>query len=959
MTAVQPTRSGRPDAAARPAAALAPAPAHRHRRALTDRLLAVWSVLVFALPVRADHRDRRLLVQHRPTARRVRPSSASTRSLTILRKSVLIADAVLVSLRTGADRRGDRDAARHARRHRDGPPPRQVGVRGSSGCCCSCRSPPRSSTPSRCCRGSCSSARTSGCRCSTTASCASSIGHSLFSIAVVVVHRARAARRPGREPRRGLRRPLRDAVPRRSAASRCRSRCRPCSPASCSRSRSASTTPSSPPFVQVSGSTPWPVYVLSAAALGPASRDRRGVDDHARCSPSSPSPSSPSCSSAPATPRPTSPAPWPAAEPSRRSRLDDERPPLRTDHRMPYADLVFTGGPVFTANTVRSRATAVAVGGGRIVAVGGDDVARPHRPAHRGRRPRRTDARARASRTRTCTRSRAGSTCCAATCARATTEAEYLDDRSRAYAAAHPDDEWILGGGWAMSAFPGGTPTAAALDARRARPPGVPRRTATATARGSTPRALRLAGIDRDTPDPADGRIERDADGAPDRHPARGRDGRSSTGCSPTSRSSDLHRGAAAPGSATCTRYGITGVAGRDRRRLRRRSPTRARLPARRGRRHADRPRRRRALVGPHRGARADPVARRAARALPRRPVRRDERQDHAGRRRRELHRRDARAVLRRTRALHRQLRHLVRRRRRSSTRPCRCSTPLGFQVHFHAIGDRAVRECLDAVEHAIAPQRPRRQPPPHRAHPGRAPRRRRRASASSASRRTCSRCGRRSSRRWSTSRCRSSATPRSAWQYPFGDLLRSGAVLAAGSDWSVSTPEPARRDPRRRQPQAAAGLRGGRVRRLPARAGDRPRDLAHRVHRRVGVGEPPRRRHRHDRGRQVRRPRRARPRSVRRPADEIGATRVLQTFVEGERVYARRLTARRPATDGRRIRHPRRDRSRREPRHRPREVIPVGTTVFERQRPAASVVAHSLDRTRHAVFWPDDLPGA
>ena len=32
---------------------------------------------------------------------------------------------------------------------------------------------------------------------------------------------------------------------------------------------------------------------------------------------------------------------------------------------------------------------------------------------------------------------------------------------------------------------------------------------------------------------------------------------------------------------------------------------------------------------------------------------------------------------------------------------------------------------------------------------------------------------------------------PRSSWQYPFGDLLRSGATLAAGSDWSVSTPDP------------------------------------------------------------------------------------------------------------------------------------------------------------------------
>jgi hypothetical protein len=31
----------------------------------------------------------------------------------------------------------------------------------------------------------------------------------------------------------------------------------------------------------------------------------------------------------------------------------------------------------------------------------------------------------------------------------------------------------------------------------------------------------------------------------------------------------------------------------------------------------------------------------------------------------------------------------------------------------------------------------------------------------------------------------------RSTWQYPFGSLVRSGAVLAFGSDWSVSSPDP------------------------------------------------------------------------------------------------------------------------------------------------------------------------
>ena len=34
--------------------------------------------------------------------------------------------------------------------------------------------------------------------------------------------------------------------------------------------------------------------------------------------------------------------------------------------------------------------------------------------------------------------------------------------------------------------------------------------------------------------------------------------------------------------------------------------------------------------------------------------------------------------------------------------------------------------------------------------------------------------------------------TPRRAsWQYPFGALHRSGALLACGSDWPVSSPNP------------------------------------------------------------------------------------------------------------------------------------------------------------------------
>ena len=82
------------------------------------------------------------------------------------------------------------------------------------------------------------------------------------------------------------------------------------------------------------------------------------------------------------------------------------------------------------------------------------------------------------------------------------------------YAAAHPDAQWILGGGWAMPAFPGGTPTAADLDAVVPdRPVFLPNRDHHGAWVNS--RAMEIAGIDRTTPDPPHGRIERDADGRP------------------------------------------------------------------------------------------------------------------------------------------------------------------------------------------------------------------------------------------------------------------------------------------------------------------------------------------------------------------------------------------------------------------------------------------------------------
>ncbi len=83
-----------------------------------------------------------------------------------------------------------------------------------------------------------------------------------------------------------------------------------------------------------------------------------------------------------------------------------------------------------------------------------------------------------------------------------------------AYAREHPDEEWITGGGWSLDAFPGGLPDRHALDAAVSdRPVFLPNRDGHGSWVNS--RALELAGIDRSTPDPHDGRIERDAAGDP------------------------------------------------------------------------------------------------------------------------------------------------------------------------------------------------------------------------------------------------------------------------------------------------------------------------------------------------------------------------------------------------------------------------------------------------------------
>jgi predicted amidohydrolase YtcJ len=82
------------------------------------------------------------------------------------------------------------------------------------------------------------------------------------------------------------------------------------------------------------------------------------------------------------------------------------------------------------------------------------------------------------------------------------------------YAVRRSDLTWVTGGGWMLAAFPGGLPRREILDDV------VPERPVMLLNRDHhgawvNSVALRMAGVTAATPDPVDGRIERDADGSP------------------------------------------------------------------------------------------------------------------------------------------------------------------------------------------------------------------------------------------------------------------------------------------------------------------------------------------------------------------------------------------------------------------------------------------------------------
>lgn len=447
-------------------------------------------------------------------------------------------------------------------------------------------------------------------------------------------------------------------------------------------------------------------------------------------------------------------------------------------------DLILSGGPVFTSRAVRHRPTAVAVAGGRIVAVGHDevlDLAGPgtERVDLRGRMlvPGFQDAHVHPV--------WAGVDLLRCDLSECTTARECLA-RIGEYAAAHPDAPWIMGSGWSMAAFPGGTPTAAAIDAVVGdRPAYLPNRDGHGAWVSSA--ALRLAGVDRDTPDPADGRIERDAAGAPTGTLHEGAMQLVSRLVPPTTEQ-ELYDGLLrAQGllhavGVTAWQDAIVGDVGEggDPAPAYVRAAAEGTLTAR--------------VVGAlwwdrGRGIEQVPdlLARREALMTDRfRPTSVKIMQDGVAE--------NFTAAM--TQPYCDGHGHATDNAGISFVDPevlgpaAAELDAAGFQLHFHAIGDRAVRECLDAVEHAVEVNG-RRDARHHIAHlqvvhPEDVPRFRELGVA--ANMQTL----------WAALEPQMVdltlpflGEPRGSWQYPFGDLHRAGAVLAAGSDWSVSSPDP------------------------------------------------------------------------------------------------------------------------------------------------------------------------
>lgn len=446
----------------------------------------------------------------------------------------------------------------------------------------------------------------------------------------------------------------------------------------------------------------------------------------------------------------------------------------------PFADTVFRNGRVFRADPARSWAEAVAVSGGRIAAVGGwSDLRHAVGPATEvidldGRflGPGFQDAHVHphtgGRRMITCDLTDAG-------------DAAGALRRIGAYAAANPDDPWIHGGGWQFAWFGGGTPSAALLDSVVPDRPAY-LRVADGHAGWANSLALAAAGIGRGTPDPRHGRIERLPGGLPQGTLQEEGGMALVERLLPVETDADLDRALLA---AQDHLIGLGVTAWQDAAVGERLHRAYCRL-AGDGR-----------LVATVRGALWwDPDL-----GLEQLDAFEQAREESSGRYRAGTVKLMLDGVCENFTA--RTLTpYLDRHGTPTDNRGMdyieveslpRIVTEImrrGFQPHFHALGDAAVRSALDAVEAA------RRElgwtdVRPHLAHlqivhPDDIPRFAQLGVAMNAQ------------AVWA---CADSAMidltipylgePRASWQYPFADLLRAGTTLAMGSDWSVSTADP------------------------------------------------------------------------------------------------------------------------------------------------------------------------
>ena len=172
------------------------------------------------------------------------------------------------------------------------------------------------------------------------------------------------------------------------------------------------------------------------------------------------------------------------------------------------AELILTGGAVHTMTASRPRAEALAVAGGKILFVGDTEGAL----RFRGDSTKVVDLGGRMvlpafqdSHIHLIT---GGLELLACNIAGLGTK-DAVFARIREYAGAHPELAWVVGGGWDLPLFPQANPRKEDLDALV---PGRPAFMDSADGHSAwvNSRALALAGVTKDTPDPAGGRIERD-----------------------------------------------------------------------------------------------------------------------------------------------------------------------------------------------------------------------------------------------------------------------------------------------------------------------------------------------------------------------------------------------------------------------------------------------------------------